>query len=94
MEIGCAEPEGSPLDWRFSEAKVLSGLCETLVGSLERQEGKDFAFIRTARDDIFAPLALAKSFSAGEQDKCVLLGAIRRTNKQGKTGWRALKFIK
>ena len=93
VEIGCAEPEGSPLDCRLSEAKVLSGLCETLVGSLERQEGKDFAFIRTARDDIFVPPALAKSFSAGQQYKVSCL-AIRRTNKQGKTGWRALKFIK
>jgi tetratricopeptide (TPR) repeat protein len=93
VEVGCAEPEGPPLDWRLSEANVLPGLCETLAGSLERQEGKDFAFIRTARDDIFVPPALAKEFSAGQQYDVSCL-AIRRTNKQGKTGWRAVRFIK
>ena len=93
VEVGCAEPEGPPLDWRLSEAKVLPGLCETLAGSLERQESKDFAFIRTARDDIFVPPALAKAFAAGQQYDVSCL-AIRRTNKQGKTGWRAVKLIK
>ena len=67
VEIGCAEPEGSPLDWRFSEAKVLSGLCETLVGSLQHQEGKDFAFIRTARTTFSRLWRWPKSFSAGQQ---------------------------
>lgn len=92
VEIGCAEPKGPPLDWRLSEAKMLPGLCETLTGRLERQEGKDFASIRTARDDIFVPPALAKAFSAGQQYDVSCL-AIRRTNKHGKTGWRAVNFI-
>lgn len=92
VEVGCAEPEGPPLDWRLSEAKVLPGLCETFAGSLERQEGKDFAFIRIARDDIFVPPSLAKAFAAGQQYDVSCL-AIRRTNKQGKTGWRAMRLI-
>lgn len=92
VEVGCAEPEGPPLDWRLSQAKALPGLCETLSGSLERHEGKDFAFIRTPRDEIFVPPALAKAFAPGQQYDVSCL-AIRRTNKQGKTGWRAVKFI-
>lgn len=90
VEVGCADPKGPPLDWRLSEAKVLPGLCETHTGNLRRQEGKDFAFIRTTRDDIFVPPGLAKSFALGQEHDVTCL-AIRRTNKEGKTGWRAVK---
>lgn len=92
VEVGFAEPEGPPLDWRLSEAKALPGLCEMLSGSLERRDGKDFAFIRTTGDDIFVPPALANAFAPDQQYDVSCL-AIRRTNKQGKTGWRAVKFI-
>ena len=92
VEVGRAHPEGPPLDWRLSEAKALPGLCETLSGSLERQEGKDFAFIRSTRDDIFVPPALANAYAPGQEYQVSCL-AIRRTNKQGKTGWRVVKFI-
>ena len=92
VEVGRADPDGPPLDWRRSEAKALPGLCETLNGSLERLEGKDFAFIRSTREDIFVPPTLAHAYAPGQvyQVNCL---AIRRTNKQGKTGWRAVKFI-
>ncbi|MEO6421313.1 MAG: hypothetical protein ABIO31_01110 [Candidatus Nitrotoga sp.] len=63
-----------------------------LAGSLERQEGKDFALFRTARDEIFVPPAQAKAFAAGQKYDVSCL-AIRRTNKQGKTGWRPVKFM-
>lgn len=92
VEVGRAELEGPPLTWRMSEAHALPGLCETLAGSLERHEGKDFAFIRTAQDDIFVSPALTKAFVPGQQYDVSCL-AIRRTNKQGKTGWRAVKFV-
>lgn len=92
VEVGRAEPEGPALDWRFSEAKALPGLCETISGSLERREGKDFAFICTTREDIFVPPTLAKEFALGQRYDVSCL-AIRRTNKQGKTAWRAVNFI-
>ena len=92
VEVGVAEPEGPPLDWRLSNATVLPGLCETLSGSLERQEGKDFAFIRTGHEEVFVPPSLARDFSAGQSHDVTCL-AIRRTNKQGKTGWRVVHFI-
>lgn len=92
VEVGCAKPEGPPLEWRISEAKELPGLCEMLPGRLERQEGKDFAFIRTTRDDIFVSPSLAAEFTPGQQYDVLCL-AIRRTNKQGKTGWRAVKLM-
>ncbi|CDS49860.1 hypothetical protein [Polaromonas sp. CG9_12] len=92
VEVGRATPEGPPLDWRPSEALSLPGLCETLCGTLERQADKDFAFIRTARDDVFVPPALATVFAQGQRYDVSCL-AIRRTNKQGKTGWRAVSVI-
>jgi hypothetical protein len=92
VEIGRAVPDGPPLDWRLSDAHSLPGLCETFAGTLERQTDKDFAFIRTARDDIFVLPELAKKFAQGQTYEVSCL-ATRRTNKQGKTGWRAVKFI-
>lgn len=92
VEVGRAEPEGPPVDWRLSAAKALPGLCQTLSGSLERKDGKDFAFVRNARDDIFVPPALAKAYAPGRQYQVSCL-AIRRANKQGQVGWRVVKFI-
>lgn len=92
VEIGCAVPDGPALDWRPSEVHSLPGLYESLSGTLERQPDKDFAFILSARGDIFVPAALAKTFAPGQKYD-VLCQAIRRTNKQGKNGWRVVKFI-
>ena len=92
VEIGRAEPEGHPLDWRISEVQTIPGLCEIFVGTLDRPEDKTFAFIRTSRDDIFVTPGMAGAFTPGTQHDVNCL-AIRRTNKQGKTGWRAVKFI-
>lgn len=92
VEIGRSEPEGPPLDWRLSESAALPGLCENLSGQLERHEGKDFAFIRTGKEDVFVPPGLARAFSPGQKYEVSCL-AIKRTNKQGKTGWRAVKFL-
>lgn len=92
LEVGRANPESPPLDWRLSEAATLPGLCETISGSLKRQEGKDFAFIRSTREDVFVPPALAHAYAPGQEHQVSCL-AIRRTNKHGKTSWRAVKFI-
>lgn len=92
VEVGYTEPHGLPADWRLTEAKSLPGLCETLFGSLRRLEGKDFAFIRAVPEDVFVPTKLAKTFAPGQQYHVTCL-AIKRTNKQGKTGWRAVNII-
>ncbi|TQK04942.1 hypothetical protein [Herbaspirillum sp. SJZ107] len=92
VEVGCTEQQGLPADWRLTEIKSLPGLCETLLGSLRRSEGKDFAFIRAVPEDVFVPTELAKTFAPGQQYDVTCL-AIKRTNKQGKTGWRAVKII-
>lgn len=73
VEVGSAENDGPPLDWRRSEAKVIPGLCETFVGTLERQEGKDFAFVRARGGDVFVPPALAKGFSTGQKYQVTVL---------------------
>lgn len=92
VEVGRAVPEGPPVDWRLSEATELQGLCQTFTGSLVRQEGKDFAFIRSSPDDIFLPPTLANEFVHGQTYSVSCL-AIKRTNKQGKTGWRAVNVV-
>ncbi len=92
LEVGRAEPQEAPLDWRLSDAKSLPGLYEALSGTLERQEGKVFASIRTPRDNIFVPPVLASAFVPGQQYDVSCL-AVKSTNKQGKIGWRAVKFI-
>lgn len=92
VEVGRVVPEGPPLDWRISEAKELPGLCQTFTGSLLRQEGKDFAFVRSSPDDIFVPPTLTNEFVPGQTYNVTCL-AIKRTNKQGKTGWRAVNVI-
>jgi hypothetical protein len=91
VEVGRSEPDGPPLDWRLSEVKALPGLCETFSGSLERHEGKDFALIRTNHNEIFVPPALAKTFTPGQRYDVSCI-AIRRTNKQGMTNWRTVRF--
>ncbi|QEI06597.1 hypothetical protein FXN63_12710 [Pigmentiphaga aceris] len=92
VEVGIAAPDGPPLDWKLSASQAIRGLCETLSGSLERREGKGFAFIRTAGEAVFVPPALAEGFAPGRPYAVDCL-AIRRTNKEGKTGWRAVSVI-
>lgn len=92
VEVGRIEAAGPPLEWRPVQLRALPGLCEIVYGTVQRQEGKNFAFIRRDKDDVFVPPDLAQGFAVGQsQDvKCL---AVRRTNKQGKTGWRAVRFL-
>lgn len=90
VEVGRSEADGPARDWRLSQATSLLGLCEKFAGSLERHNGKDFAFIRTPRDDVFVPPVFAKAYAPGQQYDVLCL-AIKRTDKKGKIGWRAVK---
>ncbi|WP_211870473.1 tetratricopeptide repeat protein [Neoroseomonas terrae] len=92
VEIGCAEVGGAPQKWRSAPHGSLPGLYEAAWGWLERRPDQDFAFIRTNTDDVFVPPHLAKDFTAGEARE-VRCWAIRRANKTGKVGWRAISFI-
>lgn len=90
VEVGRAEPDGPPLDWRPSEANELPGICETMTGRLERHEGNSFAFIRTPQEDIFVPPDLAVPFDTGQAYDVSCL-AIRRAERNGRVGWRAVR---
>lgn len=92
VEIGREGPEGMPQDWRLSDTRSIPGLCETFSGILERQEDKDFAFVYASKDRVFVPPNLAKAIPPGKSFKVSCL-AIRRTNKEGKTGWRATNVL-
>lgn len=92
VEIGREGPEGMPQDWRLSDARSIPGLCDTFSGTLVRQEEKDFALIHASKERIFVPPNLAKAFLHGKPIQVSCL-AIRRTNKEGKTGWRATNVL-
>ena len=75
-----------------STASSIPGLCETFSGIVERHEGQPFAFLRSDAGDVYIPPELACEFPVDEQmsGTCV---ALRRANKQGKVGWRAVQFL-
>jgi tetratricopeptide (TPR) repeat protein len=89
VEVGRAEPDGPPLDWRPVQSGSLPGLFEEIHGRLERRPGQSFAFIKGAARDVFVP----PSLNAGIELGCtgdVFCWAIRRANKDGVVGWRAV----
>ncbi|MEH6490288.1 tetratricopeptide repeat protein [Hyphomonas oceanitis] len=92
IEIGHARNESAPVAWRASTASSIPGLCETFSGIVERHEGQPFAFLRSDAGDVYIPPELACEFPVDEQmsGTCV---ALRRANKQGKVGWRAVQFL-
>lgn len=92
LEVGRTESDGPPLDWRVSEATTIRGLCENFSGNVERHEGKNFAFLRGTHEDVFISPELASEF-ASEQAYSRTCLALRRANKQGKIGWRAVRFL-
>ena len=92
VEIGREGPGGIPQDWRPSDARSIPELCETFSGTLKRQEDKDFTFVNAPQDRVFVPPGLAKAIPPGQSFQVSCL-AIRRTNKDGKTGWRATNVL-
>ena len=89
VEIGRAATHGPALDWRLAQAQSIPGLCEVFCGTLQQQENKEFAFIRSDLGKIFVPPNLAKIYTT-KQKYPVKGRAIMRKNRQGKTGWRAV----
>ena len=91
VEVGHAG-KGIPHDWRLSGCRSLPNVCETFSGLLEQRPDKDFAFIRCGKNDVFVPPALASALAPGPAHEVTCL-AIRRANKQGRIGWRAVRFV-
>ena len=91
VEIGQTGNDGRALDWRRCETDALPDCCEFMTGTLTRREDQAFAFIRSAQGDVFVPPTLAAALMPGESYELTCL-AIWSTNKQGKAGWRALRF--
>jgi hypothetical protein len=92
IEVGYPEGADRVHDWRPSTTATILGFFEIVVGTLERQGDNPFAFIHGAQDDVYVHPSLAQRFAPNEPVK-VTCKAIRRTNKSGKTGWRALAFV-
>lgn len=92
IDVGRAEPDGRALEWRISEASELPGLCEIKSGRLTRPEGREFAFVGAESERVFVPPPLARGFSSGENPEVRCL-AIRRANREGKVGWRAVQLL-
>lgn len=89
IEVGHVEDDGQARDWRPSALEVIPGLYEAVSGTLERVEGKPFAFIRGPQNDVFVPPSLAQRFAPGSSSD-VTCKAVWRTSEKGKTGWRAI----
>ncbi|WP_372019603.1 tetratricopeptide repeat protein [Tistrella mobilis] len=91
VEVGHATADGPAIDWRPSAADTLPGLCERFTGVLDRQEDQAFAFLRSPGGDVFVPPDLAAGIAIGSWPGRSCL-AIRRTDKRGRTGWRAVRL--
>ena len=92
VEIGRTDPTEKPTDWRRVETEVIPGFCEDVTGRLERHDGNSFAFLRNPRGDVFIPPDLAKEVGGGEVAERTVR-AIMRKAKNGKVGWKALRFL-
>jgi tetratricopeptide (TPR) repeat protein len=89
LEVGRAEAEGPAVDWRPAQRSAVTGLFEEIRGRIERKPGQAFAFVKTATRDVFVPPPLAVGLESGSTED-VSCWAIRRANKNGVIGWRAI----
>lgn len=92
VEIGRTDPAEKPTDWRLAETEVIPGFCEDVTGRLERHDGNSFAFLRNPRGDVFVPPDLAKEVGGGEVAERTVRAILRKA-KNGKVGWKALRFL-
>jgi len=92
IEIGRTGPAEKPTDWRRAEAEVIPGFCEDVTGRIERHEGNSFAFLRNPRGDVFIPPDLAKEIGDGEVEERTVRAVLLKA-KNGKVGWKALRFL-
>lgn len=92
LEIGQADASGPAQDWRVAKVKSLPGFYELRLGQMTRQDGHAFAFIRTEPENVFVPPALANDFLPG-QPIDITCWAIRRADRSGKIGWRAVRIV-
>jgi hypothetical protein len=93
VELGRTSPNEKPTDWRQVETKAIPGFCEDITGQLEQHDGKSFAFLRNPQGDVFVPPGLAKKIGSNEGAERTVR-AIFRKAKNGKVGWKALKFLR
>ncbi len=92
IEVGRTQADNSPQKCRISNKTSIAGLCEQFYGEIERHKGNSFAFLRSRKLDIFVPPDLASAILPGQKLKRKCL-AIYRKNKNGKAGWRAIRFL-
>jgi hypothetical protein len=92
VEVGVAAGDNRPAYWRPAFVITIPGLCEALTGQLDRPEGKNFAFIRTEKASVFVPPNLAADVPFDEVTPVRCL-AVWRTDKEGKTRWKALAWL-
>ena len=89
VEVGRAEPEGPAVEFRLAQGGAVPGLFEEIRGRIERKPGQGFAFVKGATQDVFVPPPLAAGLEPGLTGD-VFCWAVRRANKNGVIGWRAI----
>ena len=91
VEIGHDETSEYPLDWRVSDIKEIPNLYKAFSGTLTRQRDKPFAHIHSPLGNIFVTPPMAGKFTTNREYP-VSGTAIKRADKQGKIGWRAVSL--
>lgn len=75
-----------------SSGKELNLSFEEFEGKLEREFGKDFAFIKNYGKNIYVPPSLAKYFNAGQVYNVQCL-AVESLDNNANSGWEVLEVI-
>lgn len=90
IEVVLSEHGRRVLEWRHADGSTLPEDCKNISGTLMRRPGQNFAFVRSSAGAIHVRAALAESFAAGQihEVKCL---AVWSVNRQGKSGWSALR---
>lgn len=90
VELGVVEKD-RVVGYRLASVDKIDGFCEMFQGKYDHQENNSFAFINSGDIAIFVPPHLTKNFKPQcNQVSCL---AVKRKNKQGKIGWRALSVF-
>ena len=92
IEVGQANSDDRPSEWRKTEIDVIPGFCEEFTGTVERHEGNSFAFLRNDRDDVYIPPNLVIAIEKSNAEEQKVRAALRKA-KNGKVGWKALQII-
>lgn len=94
VDVGFAAGEKQPIRWHRSEATAIEGLCRQMTGKVTQRPGQNFGFLITEYGErVFVHPDLMHRHSGGLETQARTCVAMMGKDKQGKPGWRALRWI-